>query len=250
MGPESQNNLSSSIIDIFAKNTAEMPKHVAIIMDGNRRWARGKKIPVFSGHKAGTKNIKDILEFLITLEINFLTLFTFSTENWERPQKEVNYITNTLLSESLTENFINLHKMGVKITIKGSTEKLNSKLGENIENAVKKTKSNNRINLIIAFDYGGRREIINATKNILKDKIKPSELDEDLFSEYMGAKVIPDPDLVIRTGGEYRLSNFLIWQSAYSEFYTSDVLWPDFRAYELSEALIEFSNRKRRFGKG
>ena len=247
MDKRSDKSLESIVLDSFKENSSSLPSHIAIIMDGNRRWAAMKKIPVFSGHKAGTKIIESIVKFMKSLEIKFLTLFTFSTENWDRPQKEVNYITKTLLSESLSENFANLHELGVRILIKGSIEKLDSKTRANILEAVKKTEENKNINLIIAFDYGGRREIIEATKKIVSSKIDSLEIDESLFNKYLNDGA-PDPDLVIRTGGEYRLSNFLIWQTAYSEFFTSNVLWPDFDISEFSKALIEFSKRKRRFG--
>tara|TARA_B100001996_G_scaffold380505_1_gene368061 strand:- start:6372 stop:7121 length:750 start_codon:yes stop_codon:yes gene_type:complete len=244
---ESDKSFESIVLDSFKQNSSLMPSHIAIIMDGNRRWAAKKKIPVFSGHKAGTKNIESILKFMELLGIKFLTLFTFSTENWGRPKKEVNYITKTLLSESLSENFSNLHKLGVKILIKGSIKRLDDKTRDNILKAVKKTENNKTINLIIAFDYGGRKEIIETTKKIVNSKVNSEEIDENLFNQFLNNGV-PDPDLVIRTGGEYRLSNFLIWQTAYSEFFTSDELWPDFGVSEFSKALIEFSKRKRRFG--
>ena len=224
-----------------------MPSHIAIIMDGNRRWAAKKKIPVFSGHKAGTKNIESILKFMELLGIKFLTLFTFSTENWNRPKKEVNYITKTLLAESLAENFSNLHKLGVKILIKGSTERLDNKTRDNILEAVRKTENNQSINLIIAFDYGGRKEIIETTKKIVNSKVNSEKINEDLFNKFLNNGV-PDPDLVIRTGGEYRLSNFLIWQTAYSEFFTSNALWPDFDRNSLISALADYQSRCRRFG--
>tara|TARA_B100001996_G_scaffold190548_1_gene145693 strand:+ start:121 stop:870 length:750 start_codon:yes stop_codon:yes gene_type:complete len=247
LAKESDKSFESIVLDSFKKNSSLIPSHIAIIMDGNRRWAAKKKIPVFSGHKAGTKNIEAIVKFMELLDIKFLTLFTFSTENWDRPEKEVNYITKTLLSESLAENFSNLHKLGVKILIKGSTKRLDEKTRENILKAVKKTENNKSINLIIAFDYGGRREIIETTRKIVDSKVNPEKINEDLFNEFLNDGV-PDPDLVIRTGGEYRLSNFLIWQTAYSEFFTSNALWPDFDVPEFSKALIEFSKRKRRFG--
>ena len=247
IGKEPNNSFESIVLDSFKENSSFMPSHIAIIMDGNRRWAAKKKIPVFSGHKAGTKNIESILKFMELLGIKFLTLFTFSTENWNRPKKEVNYITKTLLAESLAENFSNLHKLGVKILIKGSTERLDNKTRDNILEAVRKTENNKSINLIIAFDYGGRKEIIETTKKIVNSKVNSEKINEDLFNKFLNNGV-PDPDLVIRTGGEYRLSNFLIWQTAYSEFFTSNALWPDFDISEFSKALIEFSKRKRRFG--
>ena len=164
----------------------------------------------------------------------------------ERAYSEFNY-TVTLGSE-LAENFEDLHRMGVKITIKGSVRKLDNKLRKKILDAVSKTENNNKISLIIAFDYGGRKEIVNAINKILSEDLLPNDINEAEFAKYLDSDGIPDPDLIIRTGGEYRLSNFLIWQSAYSEFYTSKVLWPDFGIMDLSEALIEYSKRIRRFG--
>ena len=217
-------------------------------MDGNRRWATENKKPIFYGHKEGTKNLESLVNFSIEIGIKFLTIYTFSTENWERPKLEVNYITKTLLSESLNENFDNLNKLGVKIIIKGSIEKLDNPLKNKIINAQKKTQQNKSITLVIAFDYGGRNEIVNTVKEIIEDDIGSKDVTEDLFDKYINKNKVPDPDLIIRTGGEYRLSNFLIWQSAYSEFYTSEVLWPDFSKYDFFEALESYSLRNRKFG--
>ena len=217
-------------------------------MDGNRRWAAENRKPVFFGHKEGTKNLEALTDFSIKIGIKYLTIFTFSTENWERPKLEVNYITKTLLNESLNENFDNLHKLGVKIVIRGSIEKLDNSLKRKIIDAQKKTLNNKSISLVIAFDYGGRNEIVNTVKEIVKDDIKFNEINEELFNKYINKDEIPDPDLIIRTGGEYRLSNFLIWQSAYSEFYTSEVLWPDFTMSDFFDALKSYSLRSRRFG--
>ena len=229
-------------------NILTVPRHVAVIMDGNGRWAEQRKLPRLAGHRAGTENIKHVIEEFDRFGVKHLTLYAFSTENWNRPENEVNYITKILLPESLAENFEDLHKMGVKILIKGSVEKLDNKLRKKILNAVSKTENNNKISLIIAFDYGGRKEIVNAINKILGEDLLPNDINEAEFAKYLDSDGIPDPDLIIRTGGEYRLSNFLIWQSAYSEFYTSKVLWPDFGIMDLSEALIEYSKRIRRFG--
>ena len=248
MDKKSDKFIVETVLDSYKKNSSILPSHIAIIMDGNRRWAAKKKIPVFSGHKAGTKNIEALIKFMKLLGIRYLTLFTFSTENWERPKPEVNYITKTLLSESLAENFETLHSLGVRILIRGSIKRLDSLTRKKILEAVDKTSPNDEFFLVIAFDYGGRKEIIEATKKIIKDNIDPNEIDEELFNKYIDEQRIPDPDLVIRTGGEYRLSNFLIWQAAYSEFYISKVLWPDFDVEDFTQALIEYSKRERRFG--
>jgi len=240
--------LKDKILKVFDSSNLSMPNHVGIIMDGNRRWAAENKKPVFFGHKEGTKNLESLIKFSIEIGIKYLTIYTFSTENWERPKLEVNYITKTLLNESLNENFDNLHKLGVKIVIRGSIEKLDKSLKDKILNAQKKTLNNKSISLVIAFDYGGRNEIVNTVKEIIKDNIKIGKIDEKLFNNYINKDLIPDPDLIIRTGGEYRLSNFLIWQSAYSEFYTSEVLWPDFTKIDFYDALKSYSLRNRRFG--
>ena len=240
--------LKDKILEIFKSSKLSVPNHVGIIMDGNRRWAAENKKPVFFGHKEGTKNLESLVNFSIKIGIKFLTIYTFSTENWDRPKLEVNYITKTLLSESLNENFDNLHKLGVKIVIRGSIDKLDKTLKNKIINAQKKTQKNNSISLVIAFDYGGRNEIVNTVKNIVSDNISPEKINEELFNKYINKDDIPDPDLIVRTGGEYRLSNFLIWQSAYSEFYTSEVLWPDFTEVDFFDALKNYSSRNRKFG--
>ena len=245
---DSSENLKSRIQEIFKSSKLSIPNHVGFIMDGNRRWASENKKPVYYGHKEGTKNLESLVDFSIKIGIKFLTIYTFSTENWDRPKLEVNYITKTLLSESLNENFDNLNNLGVKIVIKGSIEKLDKPLKNKIINAQNKTQNNKSISLVIAFDYGGRNEIVNTVKEILEDRINSKDVTEKLFDKYINKNEVPDPDLIIRTGGEYRLSNFLIWQSAYSEFYTSEVLWPDFSKYDFFEALESYSLRNRKFG--
>ena len=245
---DSSENLKSRIQEIFKSSKLSIPNHVGFIMDGNRRWASENKKPVYYGHKEGTKNLESLVDFSIKIGIKFLTIYTFSTENWDRPKLEVNYITKTLLSESLNENFDNLNNLGVKIVIKGSIEKLDKPLKNKIINAQNKTQHNKSISLVIAFDYGGRNEIVNTVKEILEDGVNSKDITEKLFDKYINKNEVPDPDLIIRTGGEYRLSNFLIWQSAYSEFYTSEVLWPDFSKYDFFEALESYSLRNRKFG--
>ena len=210
MDNNSSDILKDDIKEIFKSSELDVPNHVGIIMDGNRRWAVENKKPVFLGHKEGTKNLESLVDFSIKIGIKFLTIYTFSTENWERPKIEVNYITKTLLAESLNENFDNLHKLGVKIVIRGSIEKLDKSLKNKIIDAQKKTINNQSISLVIAFDYGGRNEIVNTIKEIVNDNVKSEDIDEKLFDKYINKDDIPDPDLIIRTGGEYRLSNFLI----------------------------------------
>ena len=226
-----------------------IPKHIAIIMDGNGRWAESKRKPRIEGHQAGVENITRVVEIMIRKEVKFLTLFAFSTENWSRPIKEVEFLTGKLLAKSISSHTEKLNSAGVKILHLGKTDNLDENLKLRINNAIKLTQNNNRITLQIAFDYGGRQEIIEATKNILLSGIKSEELDEISFSRFLFTNEIPDPDLVIRTGGEFRISNFLLWQTAYSEFYSTETFWPDFDEEEINKALSNFSNRERRFGK-
>ncbi len=226
-----------------------IPKHIAIIMDGNGRWAESKRKLRVEGHQSGVENITRVVEIMIKKEVKFLTLFAFSTENWSRPIKEVEFLTGKLLAKSISSHTEKLNSAGVKILHLGKTDNLDENLKLKINNAIKLTQNNNRITLQIAFDYGGRQEIIEATKNILLSGIKSEELDEISFSRFLFTSEIPDPDLVIRTGGEFRISNFLLWQTAYSEFYSTETYWPDFDEEEINKALSNFSNRERRFGK-
>ena len=226
-----------------------IPKHIAIIMDGNGRWAESKRKPRIEGHQVGVENITRVVEIMIRKEVEFLTLFAFSTENWSRPVKEVKFLTGKLLAKSISSHTEKLNSAGVKILHLGKTDNLDENLKLKINNAIKLTQNNNRITLQVAFDYGGRQEIIEATKNILLSGIKSEELDEISFSRFLFTSEIPDPDLVIRTGGEFRISNFLLWQTAYSEFYSTETYWPDFDEEEINKALSNFSNRERRFGK-
>jgi undecaprenyl diphosphate synthase len=218
-------------------------------MDGNGRWAESKRKPRVEGHQSGVENITRVVEIMIKKEVKFLTLFAFSTENWSRPIKEVEFLTGKLLAKSISSHTEKLNSAGVKILHLGKTDNLDENLKLKINNAIKLTQNNNRITLQIAFDYGGRQEIIEATKNILLSGIKSEELDEISFSRFLFTSEIPDPDLVIRTGGEFRISNFLLWQTAYSEFYSTETYWPDFDEEEINKALSNFSNRERRFGK-
>jgi undecaprenyl diphosphate synthase len=218
-------------------------------MDGNGRWAESKRKPRVEGHQSGVENITRVVEIMIRKEVKFLTLFAFSTENWSRPIKEVEFLTGKLLAKSISSHTEKLNSAGVKILHLGKTDNLDENLKLKINNAIKLTQNNNRITLQVAFDYGGRQEIIEATKNILLSGIKSEELDEISFSRFLFTSEIPDPDLVIRTGGEFRISNFLLWQTAYSEFYSTETYWPDFDEEEINKALSNFSNRERRFGK-
>jgi undecaprenyl diphosphate synthase len=216
-------------------------------MDGNGRWAENKRMPRLAGHRAGTENIRSIIEESAKLGIQHLTLFAFSTENWRRPSSEVEGIMGILKNVINSETF-SLHQQGVKILHIGSLQGLSQELKEAISYATELTRNNKALCLNIAFNYGGRAEILEATKKMLTDNVSVQDLDEKTFSSYLDTAGIPDPDLIIRTGGEMRLSNFLIWQSAYSEYYSTTKFWPDFKKNDLRKALDTYKRRDRRFG--
>lgn len=229
-----------------------IPNHVAIILDGNGRWAKNRGFSRTEGHKEGVKNLEMLIDECRCLDIKYLTLYVFSTENWKRPAFEVNNLMS-LLNKYLIEKIEVLTKENIKLNVIGEIEKLPSKTFKLIKDTIEKTKNNSKLVLTLAINYGARNEIINGIKKIAKDildeKIKIDHINESVFSKYLYTQDIPDPDLLIRTSGEYRLSNFLLWQCAYTEFWFTDVFWPDFRKEHLYDALENFSKRKRRFGK-
>ena len=224
-----------------------LPQHVAFIMDGNGRWAEQRGLSRLDGHRAGVKNIRPIIKFLNSNGIKYATLYAFSTENWSRPEAEVNGIFH-LLEEIIVEESQELHKNGARLRHIGSFEGLSDKLQESIKNALELTAGNTGMTIGVALNYGGRAEIINAVRRIISNGVRPDELDEKRFRDYLYTADFPDVDLVIRTGGEFRTSNLLIWQTAYSEYYFTPVLWPDFNEEELKKALQAYSQRERRFG--
>lgn len=224
------------------------PYHVGIIMDGNGRWAQARGLPRLAGHKAGTENIRRILRAASDFGIKVLTVYAFSTENWGRPPEEVAGLMR-LLGQYIKRETRNLHANQVCIRHSGRLEGVAPKLAQQIQDAVALTCHNERITLNVAFNYGGRAEIADAIRHILRDGHKPEDVTEDLVSHYLYTGDLPDPDLIIRTGGEYRLSNFLIWQAAYAEYYATLTFWPDFDEAELAAALADYSQRERRFGK-
>lgn len=236
----------------MSKKFLKVPNHIAIILDGNGRWAQKRGFSRTEGHKKGVENLEMIINECQDLEVKYLTLYVFSTENWKRPVFEVNNLM-LLLNKYLTEKLEVLIKENIKLTVIGETTKLPSKTLKLIEKTVEKTKNNNRFYLTLAVNYGSRTEIVNATKKIIEDcknnKVSLDSINEEVFSSYLYTKDIPDPDLLIRTSGEYRLSNFLLWQCAYTEFWYTDVLWPSFKKEDLYKAIENFNNRKRRFGK-
>lgn len=224
-----------------------IPNHVAIIMDGNGRWAKERGLPRLAGHRAGTDNIRRAIKCLANYEVKCITLFAFSTENWSRPRREVQGLMR-IMEEVIDQETANLHKDGVKILHLGHLDGLSERLQQKVQYAIELTKHNTRCTLCIAFNYGGRAEVVDAVRRILRDGITSDNIDEALISRYLYTTDLPDPDLIIRTGGEMRLSNFLIWQAAYSEYYATPILWPDFGPEEIERALIAYSERERRFG--
>ena len=216
-------------------------------MDGNGRWAKERGLPRLAGHRAGTDNIRRAIKCLADYEVKYITLFAFSTENWSRPRREVQGLMR-IMEEVIDQETANLHKDGVKILHLGHLDGLSERLQQKVQYAIELTKHNTRCTLCIAFNYGGRAEVVDAVRRILRDGITSDNIDEALISRYLYTTDLPDPDLIIRTGGEMRLSNFLIWQAAYSEYYATPTLWPDFGPEEIERALIAYSERERRFG--
>ena len=216
-------------------------------MDGNGRWAQKQGLPRLAGHEVGVNAIQGVLETLEPLGVKFVTIYAFSTENWGRPQDEVDGIMD-IFSEALASQTKDLHAKNVRIVHVGRSENMGTELRESVAEAQRLTNGNTGITLNVAFDYGGRAEILEAVRSIIKDGLSPDAIDEELFSRYLFTAHSPDPDLIIRTGGEQRISNFLLWQSAYSEYFITPTLWPDLDSAELIQVLETFSNRRRRYG--
>ncbi len=227
------------------KREVNIPRHIAIIMDGNRRWAKKNKISKNLGHYEGAKNLRNIIEESIKINIKFLTVYAFSSENWNRSKEEVNDLI-ALLKKFLTEESDRFSEQNIKLNILGDTSKFSIDIQEKLTELSKETVNNNKLILNIALNYSSRDEIVNAVNYIIQKNKKLITKEE--FAKYLYTASIPDPDLIIRTSGEYRLSNFLLWQSAYSEFFFSKKLWPDFSIKELHLAIAEYSKRERRFG--
>jgi len=221
---------------------------VAIIMDGNGRWAKQRGLPRLAGHRAGTENIRRIVEASARFGVEYLTLYAFSTENWRRPRREVRGLIQ-ILAEVIDRETEELHRSGVRLRHLGSLEGIAPELQHKIRRSLELTKDNTRLNLSIAFNYGGRAEIVEAVRRLVAEGVPPHQINEERISSYLYSAGLPDPDLIIRTGGEMRLSNFLLWQSAYSEYYATPTFWPDFDDKELEQALIAFGQRRRRFGR-
>ncbi|NNE13691.1 MAG: isoprenyl transferase [Saprospiraceae bacterium] len=230
----------------------KLPKHVAVIMDGNGRWAKAHGKPRIFGHQNGVKAVREITEAAAEIGIEYLTLYAFSTENWNRPKLEVNALMH-LLVQTVRNELKTLNENGIKLQAIGDISKLPSKTQDVLLEGIKKTAQNSRMTLTLALNYSSRWEILNAVKKITEesqaDTIEPSKIDESYFESHLSTKNLPDPELMIRTSGEQRISNFLLWQLAYAELYFTEIFWPEFRKQHLYEALVDFQSRERRFGK-
>ena len=223
------------------------PRHIAIIMDGNGRWAISRGLPRLAGHRAGTENLRRVIEACVEFEVEYLTLYAFSTENWGRPLEEVQGLMR-ILEDVIDRELQELHKEGVKLRHIGRLDRLKPSLKQKVLDAIELTKNNSTLTLNIAFNYGGRDEIIWAIRHIIEAGVEPDQVTDELVSQYLFTAGVPDPDLIIRTSGELRGSNFLIWQGAYAEWYFTPTYWPDFGKEELGKAIAEFSQRDRRYG--
>ena len=242
-GPAPSPTAPEPIVD-----AADLPRHVAIIMDGNRRWARNHDLPELEGHAAGVEAIRTLLKHAVKRGVPVMTLYAFSRENWARSDDEVRGLF-ALLEQAIRSETAELREQGVRIRLLGRLEELPDDTRRSIGEALEETAGGTRLLLNVAFNYAGRTELVDAVRRLAASGIAPEEIDEETISSALYTAGLPDPDLVIRTGGEQRLSNFLIWQSAYAEFYSTEVLWPDFGADAFDEALLEFARRTRRFGR-
>ncbi|MBI5464143.1 MAG: isoprenyl transferase [Ignavibacteriales bacterium] len=230
----------------------EVPKHIAIIMDGNGRWAKRRGLPRIAGHNEGVNSVRDVVEACGQLGVKYLTLYTFSTENWKRPQDEISMLMRLLL-RALRDERDRLHKSDVRLTAIGDISTLPNDVREELVDAIRVMRQNKGLNLILALSYSGRWDLTQAIREIAdhvhQGRLKPNEITESMVSDHLATSGIPDPDLLIRTSGEFRISNFLLWQIAYSEMVMTDQLWPEFRRKHVYEAITDFQKRERRFGK-
>jgi undecaprenyl diphosphate synthase len=232
----------------MSDQSTSMPLHLGLILDGNRRWAKAHKLPLLEGHRKGYANLKKISEYAINKGVKYVSAYIFSTENWNRTEEEVSYLMD-LAYWVATKEVEEIHKKGIRVRFLGSREKLSSKIIKAIENAEEKTKNNKVGTLALCFNYGGHQEIVDATKNIIKQGIAEEDVTEELIEQNLYSGDIPSIDLLIRTSGEQRTSGFMLWRSAYSELLFTDTLWPDFDIKAFDEAVLEYNSRERRFGK-
>jgi len=226
----------------------KVPRHIAIIMDGNGRWAAARGLPRLAGHRAGTENLRRVLRACVEFGVRYLTIYAFSTENWGRPEDEVQGLMN-ILGEVIDRELDELNRQGVQLRHIGRLEQLSDRLRASVQQAMDLTRTNDQLVLCIAWNYGGRDEIACAVRRIVAEGVKAEDVNEETISRHLFTAGIPDPDLIIRTSGEMRISNFLIWQAAYAEWYVTPVLWPDFDKEELRQALLSFQQRDRRYGR-
>lgn len=241
--------MKEAILFKYVIDKSKIPRHIAVIMDGNGRWADRKGLPRIMGHHAGIESVRATVKAASKIGIKFLTLYTFSTENWKRPQAEVNALMD-MLEGLLHSELEELHKNNVQIKAIGRIDELPLKVRKALDNSIKVTSQNSGLVLVLAINYGGRQEIVDAVKKIIKNchKYKKGKVDVETFRKFLYDSNIPYPDLIIRTSGELRLSNFLIWESAYSELWVTKTLWPDFRKRHLLKAIAHYQKRKRKFG--
>jgi len=230
------------------QQTGHLPNHIAIIMDGNGRWAQQRGLPRLEGHQAGVDNLRSVIDCLREYQIKYVTIYSFSTENWKRPKDEVNGLL-IILEEIIVKEVAELHKKGFRLRHLGRLEGLPPYLQQAVNSAIELTGNNTTMTISFAFNYGGRSEILDAVRQLIAEGIPPQEIDEELFNRHLYTAGLPDVDLLIRTGGEFRISNFLMWQTAYSELYFTEALWPDFDKKEIEKALLTYSQRQRRFGR-
>lgn len=233
-------------------NKDNLPQHVAVIMDGNGRWARNKGKHRVQGHRNGVKSVREVTEAAAELGINYLTLYAFSTENWNRPREEIDALMSLLVT-SLNSETKTLMKNNIRLLVIGDLKSLPTNVLKKLNSVIEKTSQNIGMSLVLALSYSARWEIVDAARKLSEDvksgAVSANDIDNNLFNKYLNTSNIPDPDILIRTSGEYRISNFLLWQIAYSELYFTDTLWPDFRKDEFYNAILNFQNRERRFGK-
>lgn len=251
-GKQSNNNVSDDEAELLAQiDKAKMPEHIAIIMDGNGRWAKKRGLPRLAGHKAGVETLRRVMRICNSLEIPILTVYAFSTENWRRPQEEVAGLMQ-LLEDYLQKEIAELNENNVRLLAIGNLQELPASVRQLLGAAMEKTKNNTKSKLVLALNYGGRREIVDATREIAKNvqngELTPEQIDEQVFGNYLYTADLPEPDLLIRASGEMRLSNFLLWQLAYTELWISEVNWPDFDRLQILQAVASYQQRERRFG--
>jgi undecaprenyl diphosphate synthase len=233
--------------DLKSPAFKSIPTHIAVIMDGNGRWAKAKGLPRVEGHKKGADSLREAIKTCMELGVKYLTVYAFSTENWDRPKTEVNFLMS-LLSYTLDNELKELHKNNIRVRFLGRLSMLPDNLQKKIVSAHALTENNKALNLNIMLSYGGRAEIIDSIKTIIEKNIPPEKIDETVVADHLYSAGMPDPDLLIRTAGEMRVSNFMLWQIAYSELYVTKTLWPDFRKTDLLDAVASYNERHRKFG--